>query len=146
MAWRAFTLLNGGFAVLSAKYQSAVSAFTCVWSAYCVPISVRRSAGITSPANTTSALPFSTCVTSSVIGRPYFSTIWSGYPSGCASGFHTLKFGLRTSTASLFGSYDFHMYGPVPGGTSFFRFFGDVLPGTTYANGSPSLSRNSGSG
>ena len=45
----------------------------------------------------------------------------------------------------MFGSYDFHMYGPVPGGTSFFRFLGDVLPGTTYANGSASLSRNSGS-
>ncbi len=99
-----------------------------------------------SPANTTSAWPFSTAVTSSETWRPYFSTILSGYPSGCASGFQTLKFGLRTSTASLFGSYDCHMYGPVPGGTSLPVSLGVVFPGTTYANGSASLSRNSGSG
>ena len=133
--------------MLSAKYQSAVSGFTCTWFAYCgLFSSLSRSAGITSPSNTSSAAPRSTWVTSSEICRPYFSTISSGYPSGCASAFQTLKYGLRTRTASLFGSYDFHMYGPVPGGTLLPVSFFDVLAGTTYANGSASLSRNSGSG
>ncbi len=118
--------------VLSAKYQSAVSGFTCTWFLNCAPLSsLSRSGGMTSPSNTSSAWPFSTCVTSSEMGRPYFSTIEFGYPTGCAAALHTWKYGLRTSTAALFGSYDFHMYGPVPGGTLLPVSFSEVLPGTT---------------
>ena len=53
---------------------------------------------------------------------------------------------MRTSTAWVFGLYDFHMYGPVPGGTLLPVSFGDVLPGTANANGSESWSISSGSG
>ena len=38
------------------------------------------------------------------------------------------------------------MYGPVPGGTLLPVTLSEVLPGTANANGSASLSRNSGSG
>jgi hypothetical protein len=85
-------------------------------------------------------------VTSSETCSPYFSTILFGYPAGCASAFHTWKYGLRTSTASVFGLYDFHMYGPVPGGTLFPVSFGEVPAGTAKANGSASWSISSGSG
>src|SRR6185437_8780092 len=114
MAWRASWLLNGGSDALSAKYQSAVSVFTCTWLAYFGLFSSdSRSDGIWSPSNTSLACPFSTWVISSETCRPYFSMIESGLPAGCASAFHTLKYGLRTRTASVFGLYDFHMYGPV---------------------------------
>ena len=69
-----------------------------------------------------------------------------GLPAGWASLLHTLKYGLRTRTASLFGLYDFHMYGPVPGGTLLPVSFSEVLPGTTNANGSASWSISSASG
>src|SRR5260221_6712562 len=81
IAWRAIRLLNGGRLVFSAKYHSAVSGLMCTWFAYLGSFSsFSRSDGITSPSNTSSAAPFSTCVTSSEIGSPYFSTIVSGYP------------------------------------------------------------------
>jgi hypothetical protein len=53
-----------------------------------------------------------------------------GLPAGCATLLQTLKYGLRTSTASVLGLYDFHMYGPVPGGTLFPVSLGDVFAGT----------------
>ncbi len=53
---------------------------------------------------------------------------------------------MRTSTAWELGLYDFHMYGPVPGGTLFPVSLGDVLAGTAKANGSESWSISSGSG
>src|SRR6266581_9085531 len=147
MACRASRLLNGGLLVFSAKYQSAVSVFTCTWPAYFVLLSwLSWSDGIWSPSNTSLALPFCTWVTSSETWSPYFSTISFGYPAGCACALQTWKYGLRTSTAEVFGLYDFHMYGPVPGGTLLPVSFLDVLAGTTYAKGSASLSRNSGSG
>src|SRR5690348_768056 len=131
MACRARTLLNGGRDALSAKYQSAVSVFTCTWLAYLGAFSSdSRSEGIWSPSNTSLAWPFSTSVTSSETCRPYFSMISSGFPAGCASAFHTLKYGLRTRTASVFGLYDFHMYGPVPGGTLLPVIFIEVPDGT----------------
>ena len=46
----------------------------------------------------------------------------------------------------MFGLYDFHMYGPVPGGTLLPVSLGDVLAGTANANGSASWSISSGSG
>src|SRR5579859_2402389 len=147
MACRASRLLNGGLLVFSAKYQSAVSVFTCTWLAYFGLLSwLSWSDGIWSPSNTSLALPFSTWVTSSETCNPYFSMISFGYPAGCAAALHTWKYGLRTSTASVFGLYDFHMYGPVPGGTLLPVSFIVVPAGTTSANGSASLSMNSGSG
>src|SRR5215472_5488766 len=99
-----------------------------------------------SPSKTSLAWPFSTSVTSSETCSPYFSTILFGYPAGWASAFHTWKCGLRTSTAWVLGLYDFHMYGPVPGGTLLPVSFDDVLAGTTKANGTASWSISSGSG
>src|SRR5215469_1395116 len=99
-----------------------------------------------SPSYTSLAWPFFTWVTSSETCSPYFSMISLGYPSGCAWAFHTWKYGLRTSTAWVLGLYDFHIYGPVPGGTLLPVSFSDVLAGTTKANGSDSWSISSGSG
>src|SRR5579875_687185 len=131
MACRAFRLLNGGRLVLSAKYQSAVSVFTCTWPAYFGLLRVLRSSdGIWSPSKTSFACPFSTSVTSSETCSPYFSMISFGYSSGWSAAFQTWKYGLRTSTASVFGLYDFHMYGRVPDGTLLPMFFSGVFPGT----------------
>ena len=78
--------------MLRAKYQSAVSGFTCTRLEYFALFSsLSRSDGMTSPSNTSSAWLFSTAVTSSEIVWPYFSTILSGYPSGWASALHSLK-------------------------------------------------------
>ena len=46
----------------------------------------------------------------------------------------------------MLGLYDFHMYGPVPGGTLLPVSFGEVPAGTAKANGSESWSISSGSG
>ena len=79
MAWRAFTLLNGGVRVLRAKYQSAVSVFTCTWLAYFGLLSwASWSDGIWSPSNTSLASPFCTAVTSLETSWPYFSMISFG--------------------------------------------------------------------
>src|SRR5215469_379005 len=99
-----------------------------------------------SPSYTSLAWPFSTSVTSSETCSPYFSTISFWLPGGCAAAFQTWKCGLRTSTAWVLGLYDFHMYGPVPGGTLLPVSFIEVLAGTTKANGSESWSMSSGSG
>src|SRR5438045_2384240 len=123
-------------------YQTAVSGFTCTWLAYFDESSGSRSAGIWS--KTQSAWPFSTSVTSASTVRPNFWTITSGFPCGCASFDHSLKYLLRTSLISLFGLYSEKTYGPVPGGGMLTSFSG-VLGGRTNANGTPSLSRNSGS-
>src|SRR5690348_12145779 len=114
--------------------------YTCL--AYFVPSSFRRSAGIGS--KTQSAWLFSTAVTSASTESPNFCVITSGMPAGCAAEDQTLKYGLRTSLISLFGAYSVHLYGPVPGGGKL-RFFVGVDAGRMYANGTPSLSRNSGS-
>src|ERR671931_1488926 len=110
--------------------------------AYFVPSSLSRSAGCWSKIQ--SAWLFSTCVTSDSTLRPNFSTIVSGLPSGCASFDHSLKNVFRTSFICLFGAYCTHLYGPVPGG-GMSTFFGGVEAGRMNANGTPSLSRNSGS-
>src|SRR5215469_9168998 len=99
-----------------------------------------------SPSYTSLAWPFSTSVTSSETCSPYFSMISFGYPSGCAAEFQTWKYGLRTSTACVLGLYDFHMYGPVPGGTLLPVSFDEVFAGTAKANGRDSWSISSGSG
>ena len=79
IAWRAFRLLNGGVLVLRAKYQSAVSVFTCTWLAYFGLLSwLSWSDGIWSPSNTSLAWLFCTAVTSLETCRPYFSTISFG--------------------------------------------------------------------
>src|SRR5215475_7835450 len=123
-------------------YQVAVSGFTCTRSAYLVLISPSRSAGGWS--NIQSAVLFSTAVTCASGVYPNFWTIESGLPSGCASADHSLKCGLRTRTICLVGAYVFHMYGPVPAG-GMFTLCGGVLAGSMNANGTESLSRNSGS-
>ena len=65
--------------MLSAKYQSAVSVFTCTWLAYFALLSwASWSDGIWSPSNTSLASPFCTSVTSSETSRPYFSMISFG--------------------------------------------------------------------
>ena len=139
--------MNGGRFVFRAKYQSAVSVFTCTWPAYFGLFSwLSWSDGIWSPSNTSLAWPFWTSLTSSETCRPYFSMISFGYPAGCACAFHTWKCGLRTSTAWVLGLYDFHMYGPVPGGTLLPVSLSGVLAGTAKANGSASWSISSGSG
>src|SRR3981081_2592389 len=97
-------LLNGGRLGLRAKYQSAVSVFTCTWLANFALLSWPSWLdGIESPSNTSLAWPFSTAVTSSETWAPYFSMIWFGSPAGWAVAFHTLKYGLRTSTAWVLG-------------------------------------------
>src|SRR5438034_11333485 len=123
-------------------YQTAVNGFTCTWLAYCDESSGSRSAGIWS--NTQSAWPFSTSVTSASTVSPNFWMITSGLPLGWASFDHSLKYLLRTSLMSLLGLYSAKTYGPVPGGGIATSLFG-VLGGSTNANGTPSLSRNSGS-
>src|SRR5436305_15215062 len=113
MACRACRLLNGGRLVFRAKYQSAVSVFTCTWLAYLGLFSwLSWSDGIWSPSKTSLAWPFCTARTSSETWSPNFSMISFGYPSGCACAFHTWKEGLRPSTAWGVGVYDFHLYGP----------------------------------
>ena len=127
---------------LKAKYQTAVSGLTCTWSPYFVEISFRRSEGGLS--NIQSACPFSTWVTSASVERPNFWMITSGLPFGCASFDHSLKFGFRTSFICLFALYSTHLYGPVPGGGMWTSLFG-VPVGRMNANGTASLSKNSGS-
>src|SRR6266542_2857418 len=87
---------------------------------------------------------FSTAVTWASGVRPNFWTIVSGFPAGCASFDHSLKNELRTSLICVFGAYWTHLYGPVPGG-GMLTFFVGVLDGRMNANGTASLSRNSGS-
>src|SRR5262245_17317717 len=70
--------------------------------------------------------------------------ITSGLPFGCASFDHSLKYGLRTSLIALFGLYSTNLYGPVPAGGICTSLFG-VPDGRMNANGTASLSRNSGS-
>src|SRR6266516_814848 len=70
--------------------------------------------------------------------------ITSGLPLGCASFDHSLKFVFRTSFICLFALYSTHLYGPVPGGGIWTSLFG-VPVGRMNANGTASLSRNSGS-
>jgi hypothetical protein len=70
--------------------------------------------------------------------------ITSGFPAGWASFDHTLKYGLRTSLICLVGAYWAHLYGPVPGG-GMSTFLVGVPAGRMNANGTASLSRNSGS-
>src|SRR5206468_4503847 len=120
-----------------------VSGLTCTRLEYFAELSSpSRSAGGWSKIQ--SAWPFWTAVTSASTVRPNFSTIESGFPSGCASFDHSLKLGFRTSLICLFGAYCFHMYGPVPGG-GMSTFFVGVEAGRMNAKGTASLSRNSGS-
>src|SRR5436305_1288214 len=122
----------------------AVCAFTCACEAYFVPISFSRSAGGASAIQ--SAWPFSIWVTSSSTVRPKLNWIRLGLPSGWAAADHSWKYGLRTITATLLGLYVFHIYGPVPGMGVLPMSCGGVDAGTATANGSASLSMNSGSG
>src|SRR3954452_22990287 len=144
MAWRAFSLSNGGTFVLSAMYSVCSSGLTCSCLLYFALSSGRRSAGITSPSNTQSAWPFSTCVTAACTLRPNRCSIASGRPSGWASFDHSLKNVLRSTFISEFGSYFVHLYGPVPGGGMSTCLAG-VSAGSTNPNGTASLKRNSGS-
>ena len=118
-------------------YQSAKSVLMCTCLGYFVPISLRRSAGGKSKRK--SACPFSTCVTSASTERPNFCTMLSTKPSGMASADHCLKFGLRLSTSSWFGSYFVNMYAPVEGGSFVPRSLLGVPHGSTEACGTASL-------
>src|SRR6266516_1390316 len=114
----------------------------CTRSANFVPSSFSRSAGGWS--KTQSAWLFSTAAYSASTLRPNLSTVWSGFPSGCASFDHALKDVLRTCLICLVGEDCAHLYGPVPGG-GMLTFLVGVEAGRMTANGSASLSRNSGS-
>ena len=63
-----------------------------------------------------------------------------------ASADHCLKFGLRSSTSSWFGSYFVNMYAPVEGGSFVPRSLLGVPHGSTDACGTASLSSHSASG
>src|SRR3977135_264966 len=63
-----------------------------------------------------------------------------------ASADHCLKFGLRLSTSSWFGSYFVNMYAPVEGGSFVPRSLLGVPHGSTEACGTASLWSHSASG
>ena len=134
--------------VLSAKYQSAVSAFTCTWSAYCVvqlvqPVGRDRCRRRT-PRRPGRSRP---AVTSSEIWQAVLLDDLVGVPVGLRVGVPHLE--VRVADEHRFLVRVVRLPHVRPGARRHVvagQLRGTCCPGTTYANGSASLSRNSGSG